>query len=173
MAGSRNKDKSKADEAASGKWFTFLLACIIIILASLIIIFVYSGLQLSSSKPAESSEEERMEWMRLLSGQEFLTDKVSKDARLEELLDIRIDSVVFDIYDTATDYIECSFLNRKITGNAAQGYVTNGKDCLICDTGNAYLEVWLEKSDDPSHICLVMQGKEERLILNPLDPTHF
>ena len=103
----------------------------------------------------------------------FRIDKAATNSKLEELLYIEIDSVVFDIYDTSSDYLVCSFFNDDITGCVAEGYITNGDESLLCDTGGPYLEVWLEMSEDEAMICLIMQGKEERLILNPLNPSHF
>ena len=171
MAG--KKKGSKPVEAVSQLWMNIILAAVIVILAAVVALFIYFGLELSSTEPVESSETERLEWMRLLSGQEFRIDKAAKNSKLEELLYIEIDSVVFDIYDTSSDYLVCSFFNDDITGCVAEGYITNGDEALLCDTGGPYLEVWLEMSEDEAMICLIIQGKKERLILNPLHPSHF
>ena len=171
MAG--KKKETKPMEAVSQFWMNIILAAVIVILIAVIALFIYFGLELSSTEPVESSEAERLEWMHLLSGQEFRIDKAAKNSKLEELLYIEIDSVVFDIYDTSSDYLVCSFFNDDITGCVAEGYITNGDESLLCDTGGPYLEVWLEMSEDEAMICLIMQGRKERLILNPLQPSHF
>ena len=171
MAG--KKKETKQVEAVSRLWMNIILAAVIVILIAVIALFIYFGLELSSTEPVESCEAERLEWMRLLSGQEFRIDKAAKNSKLEELLYIEIDSVVFDIYDTSSDYLVCSFFNDDITGCVAEGYITNGDESLLCDTGGPYLEVWLEMSEEESMICLIMQGRKERLILNPLQPSHF
>lgn len=56
-------------------------------------------------------------------------------------------------------------------GDQVFGEVYMGEESLTCDLSGILLLLWLELGDD--YPILVLQGREERLIFNPVEPGNF
>ena len=119
---------------------------------------IYFSYEVASPLPPSSSEEERRGWLKLLSKQEFVIDKSTRNVKLEELS-----------FQTVGSFLECSFSTKN--GNRLFGEVYMGEKSLTCDLSGILLPLWLELGDD--YPILVLQGREERLIFNPMEPENF
>lgn len=151
-----------------------LLRNIVIVLGIAVVIAVigaciYFSFETASPLPPSSDEEEREEWLRLLSKQEFRIDKATKNVKLEEFSFQTIEELEFGRYYTEGSFLECTFSSKN--GNELLGEVYMGDESLICDLSGVYLSLWLELGDD--YPILVLQGSEERLIFNPVEPDNF
>lgn len=130
---------------------------------------IYFSYEVASPLPPSSSEEERREWLKLLSKQEFVIDKSTRNVKLEDLSFQTVEELGFGRYYTEGSFLECSFTTKN--GNKVFGEVYMGGESLTCDLSGILLPLWLELGDD--HPILVLQGREERLIFNPVEPGNF
>ena len=151
-----------------------LLRNIVIVLGIAVVIAVigaciYFSFETASPLPPSSDEEEREEWLRLLSKQEFRIDKAMKNVKLEEFSFQAVEELELGRYYTEGSFLECSFTTKN--GNQVFGEVYMGGESLTCDLSGILLPLWLELGDD--YPILVLQGREERLIFNPVEPGNF
>lgn len=130
---------------------------------------IYFSYEVASPLPPSSSEEERRGWLKLLSKQEFVIDKSTRNVKLEEFSFQAVEELELGRYYTEGSFLECSFTTK--TGNQVFGDVYIGEESLICDLSGILLHLWLELGDD--YPILVLQGREERLIFNPVEPGNF
>lgn len=171
------KQNKKQQDAASTETIAKsnqLLRNIVVVLGIAIVIAVigaciYFSFETASPLPPSSDEGEREEWLRLLSKQEFRIDKATKNVKLEEFSFQAIEELEFGRYYTEGSFLECTFTSKN--GNEFLGEVYMGDESLTCDLSGVHLSLWLELGDD--YPILVLQGKEERLIFNPVEPEIF
>ena len=171
------KQNKKQQDAASTETIAKnnpLLRNIVIVLGIAVVIAVigaciYFSFETVSPLPPSSDEEEREEWLRLLSKQEFRIDKATKNVKLAEFSFQPIGELEFGRYYTEGSFLECTFTSKN--GNKFLGEVYMGDESLTCDLSGVYLSLWLELGDD--YPILVLQGVEERLIFNPVEPDNF
>ena len=130
---------------------------------------IYFSYEVASPLPSSSSEEERRGWLKLLSKQEFVIDKSTRNVKLEEFSFQAVEELGFGRYYTEGSFLECSFTTKN--GNQVFGEVYMGGESLTCDLSGILLPLWLELGDD--YPILVLQGREERLIFNPVEPGNF
>ena len=130
---------------------------------------IYFSYEVASPLPPSSSEEERREWLKLLSKQEFVIDKSTRNVKLEEFSFQAVEELELGRYYTEGSFLECSFTTKN--GNKVFGEVYMGGESLTCDLSGILLPLWLELGDD--YPILVLQGREERLIFNPVEPGNF
>ena len=130
---------------------------------------IYFSYEVASPLPPSSSEEERRGWLKLLSKQEFVIDKSTRNVKLEEFSFQAVEELGFGRYYTEGSFLECSFTTKN--GNRVFGEVYIGGESLTCDLSGILLPLWLELGDD--YPILVLQGREERLIFNPVEPGNF
>ena len=130
---------------------------------------IYFSYEVASPLPPSSSEEERRGWLKLLSKQEFVIDKSTRNVKLEEFSFQAVEVLELGRYYTEGSFLECSFTTKN--GNQVFGEVYMGGESLTCDLSGILLPLWLELGDD--YPILVLQGREERLIFNPVEPGNF
>ena len=130
---------------------------------------IYFSYEVASPLPPSSSEEERRGWLKLLSKQEFVIDKSTRNVKLEEFSFQTVEELGFGRHYTEGSFLECSFTTKN--GNQVFGEVYMGGKSLTCDLSGILLPLWLELGDD--YPILVLQGREERLIFNPVEPGNF
>ena len=130
---------------------------------------IYFSYEVASPLPPSSSEEERRRWLKLLSKQEFVIDKSTRNVKLEEFSFQAVEELGFGRHYPEGRFLECSFSTKN--GNRLFGEVYMGEESLTCDLSGILLSLWLELGDD--YPILVLQGREERLIFNPVEPGNF
>ena len=130
---------------------------------------IYFSYEVASPLPPSYSEEERRGWLKLLSKQEFVIDKSTRNVKLEEFSFQAVEELELGRYYTEGSFLECSFTTKN--GNQVFGEVYMGGESLTCDLSGILLPLWLELGDD--YPILVLQGREERLIFNPVEPGNF
>lgn len=170
----QNKEQQDVVATETVAKSTPLLRNIVIVLGIAVVIAVigaciYFSFETASPLPPSSDEEEREEWLRLLSKQEFRIDKATKNVKLEEFSFQTIEELEFGRYYTEGSFLECTFSSKN--GNEFMGEVYMGDESITCDLSGVYLSLWLELGDD--YPILVLQGIGERLIFNPEEPEIF
>ena len=89
--------------------------------------------------------------------------------KLEEFSFQAVEELGFGRHYTEGSFLECSFTTQN--GNRVFGEVYMEEESLTCDLSGILLPLWLELGDD--YPILVLQGREERLIFNPVEPGNF
>ena len=160
---------SKRNEGRDRILANVLIGLGIAVILAVIGACIYFSYEVASTLPPSSSEEERRGWLKLLSKQEFVIDKSTRNVKLEEFSFQTVEELGFARHYTEGSFLECSFTTKN--GNQVFGEVYMGEESLTCDLSGILLPLWLELGDD--YPILVLQGREERLIFNPVEPGNF
>ena len=174
---------SKHNEGRDRIFANVLIGLGIAVILAVIGACIYFSYEVASPLPPSSSEEERRGWLKLLSKQEFVIDKSTRNVKLEEFVidkstrNVKLEELSFQTIEELGfgrhypegSFLECSFSTKN--GNRLFGEVYMGEESLTCDLSGILLPLWLELGDD--YPILVLQGREERLIFNPVEPGNF